>query len=235
MLPLTDWIAQLLQDRKLLMMGHAQRQDDLNLGLGWLYYALGRIVRPSCAVVIGSYRGFTPLVLARALADNCERGKVHFIDPSLVDDFWKNKASVRHYFESYGVTNIVHHLMTTQQFVECDAYRRLCDVGLVFIDGYHSAQQARFDFEAFADVIAPEGMVLFHDSVWQLPSCMYGPEREYLHTVNDFIAELKNRHRWQVLDVPFGDGVTVVRRTGAPSPPTRPQRPMAIPAMAPSG
>jgi predicted O-methyltransferase YrrM len=227
MLSLNDWIAQLFQDRKLLLMGHAQRQDDLNLGLGWLYYALGRIVRPSCVVVIGSYRGFAPLVFARALADNCEGGVVHFVDPSLVDDFWKDESRAQSHFASFGVTNIVHHPMTTQQFIECDAYRRLSDVGIVFIDGYHSAEQARFDFEAFTDVISPAGMVLFHDSVWQLPSWLYGPGREYLHTVNDFIAELKSRHRWQVLDIPFGDGVTVVRRASVPSPPNRPRCPVA--------
>jgi hypothetical protein len=66
---LTEWIERLFEQRQLLQMGHAQRKEDLNLGLGWLYYALGRVTRPSKAVVIGSYRGFVPLVIAKALAD----------------------------------------------------------------------------------------------------------------------------------------------------------------------
>src|SRR5687768_4575019 len=69
---LTDWIDHVFQQRTLLLMGHAQRREDLNLGLGWLYYAFARMLRPSVAVVIGSYRGFAPLVFARALADNYE-------------------------------------------------------------------------------------------------------------------------------------------------------------------
>ena len=69
---LNHWIAGLFEHPDLLRMGHAQRRDDLNLGLGWLYYALGRMLRPARAVVIGSYRGFAPLVLARALSDNSE-------------------------------------------------------------------------------------------------------------------------------------------------------------------
>ncbi len=64
--PLPDWIDQLLDCRELRQMGHAQRRADQNLGLGWLYYSLGRMLRPSKVVVIGSYRGFVPLVLARA-------------------------------------------------------------------------------------------------------------------------------------------------------------------------
>jgi predicted O-methyltransferase YrrM len=107
-------------------------------------------------------------------------------------------------------------LATTQQFVQTNAYRELNEIGIVFIDGYHSAEQARFDFEAFAGKLSPQGMILLHDSVWRLPSRLYGPEREYIHSVIDFVSELKQNAEWQVLDFPFGDGVTVVRRSAEP-------------------
>jgi predicted O-methyltransferase YrrM len=215
--PLETWIAQLLADPQHLRMGHGQRARDLNLGLGWLYYAFGRTIRPSTAVVIGSYRGFVPLVLARALADNGDNGQVHFIDPSLVDDFWKDPAAVREYFGSFGVTNITHHLATTQEFVRSDAYRELDPPGLVMVDGYHTAEQTRFDFNAFADKIAPQGVILLHDSVWRRVSPMYGPGREYMRDVVDFVDELKTQpDSWQVFDHPFGEGVSLVRRPIAP-------------------
>jgi hypothetical protein len=41
-----DWIASLLQHPDLLRMGHHQRAEDQNLGMGWLYYAFGRMIRP---------------------------------------------------------------------------------------------------------------------------------------------------------------------------------------------
>ena len=69
-------------------MGHSQSPEDRNLGLGWLYYALGRTLRPKVAVVIGSWRGFVPLVIGKALQDNQIPGELIFIDPSLADDFW---------------------------------------------------------------------------------------------------------------------------------------------------
>jgi predicted O-methyltransferase YrrM len=218
---LTDWIERLYQHPDLLRMGHAQRLEDLNLGLGWLYYGLARTIRSSCAVVIGSYRGFTPLVIARGLADNCEGGVVHFIDPSLVDPFWTDEAGVQDYFAGLGITNIVHHGLTTQEFVETAAYQELPPIGLALVDGFHSAEQARFDFEALTRKLAPQGIVLLHDSVWHLPSGMYGPGREYMHTVVDFLDDLKQQPQWQVLDLPFGDGLSLVRRNEVPSPPVR--------------
>jgi predicted O-methyltransferase YrrM len=182
------------------------------------------MIRPATAVVIGSYRGFVPLVLGRSLADNAEGGQVVFIDPSFVDDFWKDQGAVQSYFAELGVTNITHHLLTTQQFVESLAYQELGPIGLVFIDGFHSAEQAQFDFEAFADRLAPNGMILLHDSIWRLPTRMYGEKQTYVHDVVDYIDRLKQQSQWQVFDFPMGDGVTVVRRATVPPAPERRKR-----------
>lgn len=211
---LTRWIARLYAHPGLLRMGHNQRAEDLNLGLGWLYYALGRIVRPEHAVVIGSYRGFVPLVLARALGDNSERGHVTFIDPSLVDDFWADARAVAEYFRTFGVENLRHFPMTTQAFVESEAYRALGSIGLVFVDGYHSEEQARFDYSAFVSRLAPRGVVLFHDSMQVRRSEIYGAERAYDVRVKTFIDELKRSPELQLFDLPFGTGVTLLRKLG---------------------
>jgi predicted O-methyltransferase YrrM len=211
----TRWIARLFQHPALLRMGHDQRAEDRNLGLGWLYYALGRIVRSRHALVIGSYRGFVPLVLAKALGDNLEGGTVTFLDPSLVDDFWTDPAAVRRHFAGLGVENVRHFPMTTQAFVETEAYRRLAPIGLLFIDGYHSEAQARFDYAAFEKLLEPRGLVLFHDSMLVRRSEIYGPDRAYETRVRDFVDTLKRDPALQVLDLPFGSGLTLLRRIGA--------------------
>jgi predicted O-methyltransferase YrrM len=208
---LTAWISHLYARPGLLRMGHNQRSDDLNLGLGWLYYALGRILRPRHAVVIGSYRGFVPLVLAKALADNVEPGTVTLVDPSLVDDFWK-EADVAEYAAGFGLENLRHHLATTQEFVETDACRGLDEIGILFVDGYHSAEQARFDYRAFESRLAPDGVALFHDSMFSGTSSIYGDEARYDVSVSEFIDELKRDPSLQVFDIPFGTGVTLVRK-----------------------
>ena len=211
-MPMREWIAELFENPDLTKMGHGQRVEDLNLGLGWLYYSLARIVRPTRAVVIGSYRGFAPLVLGKALADNSEGGQVFFIDPSFVDDFWKDSQAVNDYFTSFGVTNIWHFLMTTQQFVESEGYSTLDQVGLVFVDGYHSEEQARFDYEAFEGLLAPGGVILFHDSVRVRQARLYGVHCTYEHRVKCFIDKLKGDPTLQIFDLPFAAGVTLVRK-----------------------
>jgi predicted O-methyltransferase YrrM len=199
-------------------MGHNQRAVDRNLGLGWLYYGLSRVIRPRTAVVIGSYRGFVPLVLGKALADNVEGGEVVFVDPSLVDGFWKDPAAVRAHFERFGVRNVRHFPMTTQEFARTEACRALEGIGLVFIDGYHSEEQVRFDYETFAGRLAPRGMILFHDSMLVRTSTIYGPGRAYETRVKPFLDGLRRDPSVELLDVPFGSGLTILRRRDGSAP-----------------
>lgn len=211
---LNAWIEQLFADPALRGMGHAQRVDDLNLGLGWIYYSLARVARPRRVVVIGSYRGFAPLVFARALADNAEGGRVTFIEPSLVDDFWREPARVSAHFAQHGIANVDHFNMTTQQFAQGAAWRELGQVGIVLVDGYHSEEQARFDHETFAPLLGADGYALFHDSVRERISRIYGEDRPYMHTVKRYIDALRGDPAWEVLTLPFGDGLCIVRAAG---------------------
>ena len=205
-----EWIKNLFDDENMLKKGHCQRLEDYNLGMGWLYYGLTRLIRPANVVVIGSYRGFSPLVFARALNDNLEKGTVYFIDPSYVDDFWKDPKRVKDHFEKSGIKNIKHFLMTTQEFTNSREYSLLKDVGIVFIDGYHSEEQATFDFEAFEDKISTGGIFLFHDSVEVKTTPIYGKDKIYRRRVKFFIDKLKKRADLQVLDLPYAKGLSLV-------------------------
>ena len=211
---LEDFIGRMFEMPGLTRMGHNQRTEDGNLGLGWLYYALGRLVRPRRAVVIGSYRGFVPLVLGRALADNTEPAELTFIDPSLVDDFWADPDAVREHFAGFGLSNVRHFRATTQEFVETGAYRELGPIGLLFVDGLHTKEQAEYDWRAFEDRLEPQGFALFHDSMLVRNSTIYGADRPYVTTVRGWIDEMKQDPALQVFDVPFGGGLTLVRKLG---------------------
>jgi SAM-dependent methyltransferase/predicted O-methyltransferase YrrM len=211
---LDEFVASVMRHPGLLRMGHNQRAEDKSLGLGWLYYALARVVRPARAVVVGSYRGFVPLVVGKAFADGLEGGEVTFVDPSLVDPFWTDPAAVRAWFASFGVGNVRHALATTQEFVSSEAYRRHAPIGLLFVDGLHTAEQARFDWEAFEPLLAPRGVALFHDSLVSRPSEIYGAGRAYDIRVRAFLDDLERDPRFRCLDLPYGTGLTLVRRVG---------------------
>lgn len=49
-------------------MGHHEGPDRLNLGFGFIYYALVRALRPKHVVVIGSGYGFSVVAHAAAFA-----------------------------------------------------------------------------------------------------------------------------------------------------------------------
>ncbi|MSR08835.1 MAG: class I SAM-dependent methyltransferase [Gammaproteobacteria bacterium] len=208
----SDWVARILGHAELRGMGHGQRPEDANLGLGWLYYALARVERPAHAVCIGSWRGFVPIVLAQALRDNGEGGRVTFIDPSLADDFWIDPERTRAWFAGFGLDNVEHHRLTTQQYIETAEHRSSTPVSLLFVDGYHTAEQARFDHEAFSSRLTEDAVVLFHDSIRSKNSTIYGEDHPYVHTVHLYIDELQRRADLQVIDFALDSGVTIVRR-----------------------
>ena len=210
-----EWIEKIFQHPDLLRMGHGQRHEDANLGLGWIYYGLARTLRPTSVVVIGSWRGFVPLVLGKALADNLEGGEVIFIDPSLVDDFWKDAEAVERWFSGFGVTNVRHYPMTTQEFALSGAYKSLDNLGMVFVDGYHTSEQVELDYTTFRGKLAHNGVMLFHDSLRVRPSNIYGKDKVFMHGVKTFIDRLNQDRTLQIFDLPFDDGVTLVRPIAA--------------------
>ncbi len=151
-------------------------------------------------------------MIGKALQDNVEPGEVIFIDPSLVDDFWKRPADVNAYFCGLGVENVRHFCMTTQEFIGSSAYEALDEVGIVFIDGRHTQEQAKFDYESFKGLLAPRGLVLLHDSMVVRDDKVYGADKAYKMTVKYFVDQLKEDPSLQVFDLPFGaSGLTLVR------------------------
>ncbi|MDX2223075.1 MAG: class I SAM-dependent methyltransferase [Rhodospirillaceae bacterium] len=210
-----EWARALLSDPDMQQMGHGQSATDL--GLGWLYYALARTQKPAHAVVIGSWRGFVPLILGKALHDAGHGGTVTFVDPSLVDDFWADPARAAAQFARFGVSNVCHHRMTSQEFAASPAFAALPPVGLLFVDGLHTFEQAKFDHETFVPFLTDDAVVLFHDSIRVRTSRIYGPDRAYEHRVKDYMDSLRADPAFEVLAFPLGDGLTLVRRRGAPA------------------
>jgi predicted O-methyltransferase YrrM len=131
-----------------------------------------------------------------------------------VDDFWADPDRTRVWFAGFGLDNIQHHRVTTQEFAVSEHFVSMSGVDLLFVDGYHTAEQARFDHEAFEPLLTKNAIVLFHDSVRWKQSHIYGQDRPYEHTVLYYMDELKKRPNLQVMDIPLDSGVTIVRRIG---------------------
>lgn len=206
---LSNLLEKMQGNKDLWLMGHGEDQQTGDLGLGWLYYGLTRALRPSLAVVIGSWRGFVPMLIGQALQDCSPDGRLLFIDPSLVDDHWANNVSS--YFAGFGIHCITHFKQTSEEFLEKNPLSP-GDVDLLFIDGYHSYEQCKLEYEGFGALLSTKALTLFHDSTSRITSGMYGPNAQYKHTVWKYIDELRLKPGIEVLNLDIAQGVAVVQR-----------------------
>jgi hypothetical protein len=101
--------------------------------------------------------------------------------------------------------------MTTQEFVTSPAYRDLGEIGMLMVDGHHTAEQARIDYLSFLPKLGPDSIVLFHDSVRRFMSPIYGWDRLYEHTVCLLMDRLRTTPGLEVFSLPFDGGLTLVR------------------------
>jgi hypothetical protein len=177
------------------------------LGLGWLYYGLVRALMPDTIVCVGSGRGFVPILLAKAQADRHAGRPVTFIDPSFDDDFWADAANVRQWFARFDVDKYVqHHLMTTERFAATSEFAALPEIDLLYIDGSHFYAGVRTDYDLLSPRLAASGTLMLHDTVSRSPNPRWSGPRQLLLELSESAPD------WQVLDLPYGAGLTVMRR-----------------------
>ena len=177
-----------------------------DLGLGFFYYAMSRVMKPKNIVLIGSYRGFSLICFALGLAHNGE-GIVHFIDSSLLDDFWKNDKRVKNHFSQFGVEKHVRYYNTSTK--ACLEKFSLFSSGvpfidILFIDGDHSLTGVSFDYFEFGALVKGGGIICLHDSfvggmgktAWQVA--------EFLNTLHVDLYES--------LTIEVAQGLTIIKK-----------------------
>ncbi len=148
------------------------RRMDFQSGLGdagWILYGLVRAMKPTVCVEIGSARGKSSCYIAWALHEN-GAGRLWAIDPHQ-PTAWNDQGSVNTYpilvrhLRKLGLERHVSiERKTSQEAVR--GWGRPID--LLFIDGDHSYEGVRRDWELFSPFVAPHGVVVFHDTGWGL-------------------------------------------------------------------
>ncbi len=188
-------------------------------GLGdsaWLLYGIVRSMKPETCVEIGSARGKSACYVGLALRDN-GRGRLYAIDPHSPTD-WNDSDSVDS-FEIFrqnvawiGVGDQIEMIRTTSEEA-ARGWNRPID--LLFIDGDHSYEGVKRDWEMFSPFLSPFGVAMFHDTGWDL-------EVNVAHShekmgVPRFVDELRAKG-YPVLTIDKDYGVSVVQgvRGGVP-------------------
>ncbi len=199
-------------------LGHHEAPDTLNLGFGFLYYALARALRPKHVVVIGSGFGFSVVCLALGLRDNA-KGQLSFVDPSysvLTDgpfktvggtSQWDEPEKVKRHFARFGVDHLLtHYRQRSDEFFAGYATSALPEIDLAFIDGSHAYEDVRQDFVSTVRHAHKNAYVLLHDTN------IYVRELVRHAGVKRWLKEVKRaKDLFEFVDFPFSSGVAIVR------------------------
>jgi predicted O-methyltransferase YrrM len=136
---------------------------SLQLDEAALLYRLASRVVPGAAVVeIGRFKGGTTLMLASALPEGAELWSYDLhvaLRPDLTGP--QLDAELAQALARYGLTDRVHLIVGDSRTAEPPPR----PASLLFVDGDHTYEGARADYERWRELVAPGGDMLFHDAV----------------------------------------------------------------------
>jgi predicted O-methyltransferase YrrM len=190
---------------------HELARLEFRSGLGdsaWLLYGIVRSLKPAIAVEIGSARGKSACFVGMALKEN-GTGRLYAIDPHTRTE-WNDIESVdtydimRKHLEKLELTDVVTIVREHSASLSTDVPS---PIDLLFIDGDHSYEGVRTDWMTFAPRMRASGLVVFHDTTWEL-------ERNSLYRsdmgVPRFVEELR-RKGYPIITVERDFGVSIVQ------------------------
>ena len=185
---------------------------EFNSGLGdsaFLLYGLARALKPRVAVEIGSARGKSACFVGRALKEN-GGGKLYAIDPHTRTD-WNDVASVDTLQEirrNVSALKLQNQVEIVRDMSADVARRWNLPIDMLFIDGDHSYEGVKRDWDLFSPFVTQFGVVVFHDTIWELrPDPRYSREDM---GVPAFVEELR-REGYPVITLDRDFGVSVVQ------------------------
>ena len=199
------------------------RSIHFHSGLGdsaWALYGLVRSMKPRVCVEIGSARGRSACHIGLALREN-GAGRLYAIDPHR-ETAWNDsdsKDTYRALLRNIRRLGLAHYVEVIRRDSAEAAREWTRPIDLLFIDGDHSHEGVRRDWEAFVRFVAPFGLVVFHDTLWDLR-----PDPKYARPdmgVPRFVEELR-MSGYPVITLEQDFGVSLVQpvRHGAPLRPT---------------
>lgn len=117
-------------------------------------YSLVRLARPEIAVEIGTAKGNSTIAIAQALEDG-GRGMLHTMDP-------ESQVLVHVAIRKSGLGNRIRYRIGYSHNVI--PRLGLKNIGFAFVDGDHAYESAKADFELVRGLMAPGGIIAFHDA-----------------------------------------------------------------------
>lgn len=211
---------------------------DLHLGDGLIVYSIIQHMRAKNCVCIGSGGGFIPRIMTAArkdlyeqeifkgngdynwgdigatyLVDACN-GVGGFNDLENEDSFFRQRFTPR--FIKETSENAYYNFFVPQDI----------KIDVLFIDGDHSYEGVKLDFELYSKLLSPKGVILLHDTDQNYAdSLIISEDTKKDHRPFDgpakFIKELEKNTEWNLvnlfnfhtfIDKPSSSGITIINR-----------------------
>jgi len=174
-----------------------------------LLYGLVRTIVPTVVVEIGSARGKSTCALALACRQNAT-GKVYAIDPHVPND-WSDGGTSSETYDFLRERLRYYRLerwCEVMKMTSAEAFKNWSrKIDLIFIDGDHSYEGVKLDFQLCRPFLGPHSLVLFHDSAWEYYA--EHPDAREGMGVPQFLQELKD-HGYHAVTLVAMPGLTIL-------------------------
>lgn len=211
---------------------------DLHMGDGLIVYSIIQHMRAKNCVCIGTGGGFIPRIMTIARRDLYKQG----IFEGNGDHNWGDIGATYLVDACNGVggfndledENSFFRYMFTPRFIKEtseNAYYNFfvpqdIKIDVLFIDGDHSYEGVKLDFELYSKLLTPKGVVILHDSDENYSNSLIISEdmKKDYHSFNGpakFVKELQKNTEWNLVnlfnfhtftDKPSSSGITIINR-----------------------
>jgi hypothetical protein len=211
---------------------------DLHLGDGLIVYSIIQHMRAKNCVCIGSGGGYIPRLMTQARRDLYDQGIF--------------EGNNEYNWGDIGATYVVDacngiggptDLENEQSFYRTNFYPRLIKstsekayydffvlqdikIDVLFIDGDHSYEGVKLDFELYSKILSPRGIILIHDTDGEYEESLIVSEdsKKDHHRFDGpsrLVKELQQNPEWNLVnlfnfrilsDKPSSSGITIVNR-----------------------
>lgn len=211
---------------------------DVHLGDGIIIYALIQHMRAKNCVCIGSGGGFIPRIMTQARIDLYKEeifqgkkdynwgdiGSTYVVDPcngiggqSDIED--ENSFYRTHFYPRFIKDTSEHAYFNffILQGIKID---------VLFIDGDHSYEGVKKDFELYSKILSPNGIIIFHDTDERYENTIIISEdakKDYykFDGPSKLIKEIQENSEWNLINLfnfgilpnkPASTGITLINR-----------------------
>ena len=162
---------------------------------GRALYSIIRLLKPSTVIEVGSYAGAASITMAQALVDaGDDDSRLHCVE--LSGDHIQ--IAKRNLTEAGLLDRVIfHHGPSDTPSI----IRSLPKSKMIFVDGDHTYEGAKRDFETYVELLEQDGVMIYHDTI-------------KIMALQILMDEIAHNPKFDIftLATSDGDGITLIRK-----------------------